>query len=558
MDGRSTAAGVPTQQSEAVYQSRLSTAARRRARATRLRRSTLPIVLIAGVAAAGSGCALMPPHSFLDPTKVGVWGMKAKEKGIRRILLPGRESLPGLANASEPTPEDLAASYEDYRIVPSDIIQILIPNLLEPGVPFSVVSEVSSAGELRIPTVGSIKVVGLTESELEQEIKAAIESAQRLTDPVIYATIQGRRGRTFTITGSVGLAGQYPITDPDMRLAEAIGLARDAGPEAKKLYVIRRSGKSAANGTDANRAPENNGLIIPPDDGGGSQAGFFATAGLNMQDSQPGRRDDRPTRDELDELLSPSRRTERPADTQEVRRESNRPFAPLIFDPKTGQRLEDQPKPPPVEPPAAEKPEGEKPGAEKPAAERPFSWEDLPQYELSQRVIEIDLSALRAGDPRFNIVVRDRDWIQVPIDVGVIYIMGEVNRPGVYALNGREVTVKQAIGGLAGGFSPLAWPSRCELIRREPGTDKQITIPINLDAIFAGVEEDFFLKDDDVINVGSDVVAPFLFVIRNSFRFTYGFGFVYDRNFADKDAYGARLNPEIIAENRRARRGLPF
>jgi len=104
----------------------------------------------------------------------------------------------------------------------------------------------------------------------------------------------------------------------------------------------------------------------------------------------------------------------------------------------------------------------------------------------------------------------------------------------------------------------MAWPQRCELIRREPGTDKQVIRTVNLDAIFAGLEDDFFLRDEDVLNVGTHIVAPFLFVIRNSFRFTYGFGFVYDRNFADKDAYSNRINPEIVEQQRRASRGLSF
>jgi hypothetical protein len=81
---------------------------------------------------------------------------------------------------------------------------------------------------------------------------------------------------------------------------------------------------------------------------------------------------------------------------------------------------------------------------------------------------------------------------------------------------------------------------------------------VNLAAIFAGLEDDFILRDEDVLNVGTHIVAPFLFVIRNSFRFTYGFGFVYDRNFADKDAYSNRINPEIVEQQRRASRGLSF
>jgi len=41
-----------------------------------------------------------------------------------------------------------------------------------------------------------------------------------------------------------------------------------------------------------------------------------------------------------------------------------------------------------------------------------------------------------------------------------------------------------------------------------------------------------YLKPDDVIEVGTNAVAPFLAAIRGGFRMTYGFGFLYDRNYA--------------------------
>jgi len=33
------------------------------------------------------------------------------------------------------------------------------------------------------------------------------------------------------------------------------------------------------------------------------------------------------------------------------------------------------------------------------------------------------------------------------------------------------------------------------------------------------------------VNVGTDMIAPFLAVTRNAYRAAYGFGFTYDRNF---------------------------
>ena len=237
--------------------------------------------------------------------------------------------------------------------------------------------------------------------------------------------------------------------------------------------------------------------------------------------------------------------------TQEADQPAEPPFPLIIFDPETGEVLEVEPETRQPEARIAE----ETPDEE--TLDEPFDWEDIEEYEFEQRVIAIDVTELKNGNPRFNIVVRNRDVINVPIDTGVFYIMGEVLRPGVYAFGGRDITIKQALA-ISGGFSAMAWPQRCEVIRREPGTDKQLTMTVDLDAIFAGLEDDFYLRDDDIVNVGTHIAAPFLFVIRNSFRFTYGFGFVYDRNFADQYSYGGRMNPESLERQRKQQLGLPF
>jgi protein involved in polysaccharide export with SLBB domain len=376
-----------------------------------------------------------------------------------------------------------------------------------------------------------------------------------LARPVVIASVQQKRGRLFNIIGAVRQPGLYPIGDPDLRLLDAIGQAGDADANSRKCYVIRRSGGTAAGastpGPAAEPGPE--GLVIPPpaeEDVKSPGGGLSTAAGVRWQESgaaQP------PTKEELADILTPPSTQSRPA-TRTAPKGAEPAFPPIIFDPQTGQVMEAEPRPA-VRPAAPREPEPAAPPKEN--YEKPFDWNEVAEVPLEQRVILIDLTELRAGNPRYNIVVRDRDVIHVPIDTGVFYLMGEIIRPGVYAFGGREITIKQALA-ISGGFTPLAWPQRCDLIRREPGTDKQFTRTVDLDAIFAGLDDDFYLRDDDVVNVGTHFVAPFLYVIRNSFRFTYGFGFVYDRNFADKDAYGGRTNPEVLREARRQSRGLPF
>ena len=443
--------------------------------------------------------------------------------------------------------------YEEYRLTNGDVVRVIILDLLIAGAPEELLLEVSSIGNVRVPQIGTIRAAGLTELELEDEIKARLRDAELLTDPDVRVYLQGRRQRVFTIRGSVGRAGQYPIPEPDTRLLDAIGLSLDIGATVQKLYVIRRgeSGLGVGTETEPEAASEPDGLIIPPPTEDESfQAHMFVGDGPALQEPPAAAPPEEPEidRSDLEEVLAQGQSSQ-PAE-REVGGEEEQPFAPLVFDPQTGELVKGEPGPGWAEPPPADAlPELE--------ADEPFDWEDVPDVELEQRVIEIDARALLAGDPRYNIVIREKDVINVPVDTALFYLMGEVNRPGVYSFNGRDITIKQAVA-MAGGMSTLAWPQRCEIIRHEPGTDKQITIPVNLDAVFAGREDDVYLRDDDIVNVGTHFVAPFLFVIRNSFRFTYGFGFVYDRNFADKDAYGAKINPQTRADQQRAQQGLPF
>jgi protein involved in polysaccharide export with SLBB domain len=157
------------------------------------------------------------------------------------------------------------------------------------------------------------------------------------------------------------------------------------------------------------------------------------------------------------------------------------------------------------------------------------------------RVIRIPIDKLREGDPRYNIVIHPGDVIHVPAIVqGEFYFLGHVGRPGVFSLTGRKVTLKQAIAA-AGGLDSVAIPRRCDLIRRI-GPNQEVTVQIDLQRIFDGEQPDIYLKANDLINVGTDFIAPFLAVTRNAYRASYGWGFVYDKNLNDTNNTGNNNN----------------
>ena len=159
-----------------------------------------------------------------------------------------------------------------------------------------------------------------------------------------------------------------------------------------------------------------------------------------------------------------------------------------------------------------------------------FEWAEA----AKTRVIKIPADKLLAGDPRYNVVIKAGDSIHVPVDIiGECCIMGNVNRQGYINVTGRPMTLKMAIAA-AGGLGPMAWPKRCEVIRRV-GRDKEEIVMVDLDKIASGEQPDFFIKPNDLINVGTHPTSIWRAVLRNSFRATYGFGFIYDRNFADRD-----------------------
>ena len=161
-----------------------------------------------------------------------------------------------------------------------------------------------------------------------------------------------------------------------------------------------------------------------------------------------------------------------------------------------------------------------------------YNWEQIASAGQQKRVIKIPVKEFLGGDPRYNIIIKPGDVISVPVDiVGEFYVLGNANNQGVINLTGRPMTLMQSMAS-AGGLGPLAWPENIE-VRRRIAEKKEEIVLVNLKKIAGGSQPDFFIKPNDLINVGTHPAARWLAVLRNAFRATYGFGFIYDRNFAD-------------------------
>ncbi len=471
-------------------------------------------------------------------------------RGSVSVADEGHEMVP---NATPPRPDDYQYTKTDYVIGPTDVVNVTILGLSSPDVSETLPREVSDSGYIDMPFLNDrIKADGLTQEQLKEEIIKAY-SPNILRNPQVSVSVVARRQNTFSIMGAVGRTGTYNVLRRDMRLLEALALAGDVtNPTTRYLYVFRMQPAVSKGGNESPRAttPGRDELgplpqEVPPP-GAARTAPSPSPSPTTNPDTDlralerllPG-----PAK-EPSTLPAPSQITML-TDTTPVSAASAPAELPAkgpkwVFTNGKWVRVQEE----------GRGGEGDSSATDARATgdanilanpSDPFGWKSRAEKTDMARIIAINYQTLKNGNPLMNIVIRDNDVIQIPPpETGEFYLMGEIARPGVYSLTGRMVTLKMAVaaGGNLGG---LAWPKNSLLIRRV-GYNQEQVIPLDIQAIFRGEASDIFLKPDDLIAVGTDIRAPFLAVIRSAFRFSYGFGFVYDRNFASPAPVG--LNSE--------------
>ncbi len=125
---------------------------------------------------------------FLDPTQIGRFRPVPAVNVILDSLGVAEEAPSEWAGAEDPRPIDLIGYETDYVFATADTVRISIFELFQARVAFTSEYVVTETGKISIPEVGIIEVVGLTESELEEEIKR-IMSPTLLIDTSVTVTL---------------------------------------------------------------------------------------------------------------------------------------------------------------------------------------------------------------------------------------------------------------------------------------------------------------------------------------------------------------------------------
>lgn len=497
------------------------------------------VVVLSGACVGLIGCEA---DSYMDPSVVGRWEHTPSKMPILDRIASIEDEKGDLVEYSDPTPEDLIPKPRTYRFGPGDTLAVTLYDWVQIGVPEVYEFTVDARGFIEVPQLGRVVVQGKTSEELVEELQRQMR--RLIPSPLASVQAKSQRESTFNLIGAVTSPGPYFIPKADYRLLEAVHAGGRFDDQIREVYVIRQV---PLYDIATPVAPESAGSRFP---GAGAQDSATPPSSTPSGEPSPD------LVDIIDQIAGPSKDAPdapQPDGTQDsapgIMSSARAGTVTAMAAQDAPKAVIDLPEDEPARPQAGSRGRNAAPMSGwvylngqwvqvRPSAASSSTQGDAEsQQVMTQRVIRVPMDQLLAGRQSVNIVVLPGDVIRVPpTESGLVFVSGQVARPGSYGIPAGGLTLKQALTS-AGGLGSLAIPERVDLIRRV-SRNEEATIRLNGRAIFEATQPDLFLKPNDQINVGTNFWALPLAVVRGGFRASYGFGFLLDRNFGN-DVFGA-------------------
>jgi polysaccharide biosynthesis/export protein len=142
------------------------------------------------------------------------------------------ESLPAIPEGT--SNYQVPEMFKIYRLGIGDVININVQRFAD----LSVSTQVNSEGNIIIPLVGALPILGLTVKEAEKKIQIALD--RYVINPIVTVGLQTQRPVQVTILGEVGKPGFYPLNSSS-QLTSALLVAGGTSTLADlRIITVRR------------------------------------------------------------------------------------------------------------------------------------------------------------------------------------------------------------------------------------------------------------------------------------------------------------------------------
>ena len=144
---------------------------------------------------------------------------------------------------TQPSAEDLIPNQLEYKLAPGDVIRVSIPQLISADQTDISTRVVDQSGRISLPIIGQMPAAGLTVEQVEEDVKKRL--AGIITNPKAFISVEEARAYQFRVLGSVEQPGLFALNKPDLRVLDALALARGAAPTTTRVLITRAKATSS-------------------------------------------------------------------------------------------------------------------------------------------------------------------------------------------------------------------------------------------------------------------------------------------------------------------------
>ena len=145
------------------------------------------------------------------------------------------------ASAAAGAAASAATQRDDYVLGPGDQIRVQVFQNRD----LEIDARISEAGLISFPLIGTVKVGGLSPTDVERLIARRLKDGNFLQNPQVTVNVVTFRSQQVAVLGNVTRPGRYPLETTGMRLSEVLSLAGGISPTGgdEVVLVTNRDGK---------------------------------------------------------------------------------------------------------------------------------------------------------------------------------------------------------------------------------------------------------------------------------------------------------------------------